>query len=131
LKDSSNNFIREHLLKHHTKNVPLWQKIIFPIWCFKKLMDYKHEAFRFKYDTESLLYLEQHTMKWLGPVLFANGFLYYVMVLAPPLLFIQECETGIGHGSHYVFVAYLIMNIILEVTVVLVIQRQIENKDIL
>ena len=51
-------------------------------------MDYKHEAFRFKYDTDSLLYIENYTMKWLGPVLFANGFLYYVMVIAPPLVFI-------------------------------------------
>ena len=115
---TSVNYIDEHLRTHHNQNVPLWQKIIFPIWCFKILMDYKHEAFRFKYDTDSLLYIENYTMKWLGPVLFANGFLYYVMVIAPPLVFIDECETGIGFGSHYVFVAYLVMNIILEVTTV-------------
>ena len=86
-------------------------------------MEYKHEAFRFKYDTASLLYLEQHMMNWLGIVLFANGFLYYVMVMAPPIIFSENCEIGINLAAHGIFAAYLLLNIAFEVTVVCLIQR--------
>lgn len=39
---------------HHHHEIPLWQKIVFPIWLWKSLIHDKHEAFRFKYDTVSI-----------------------------------------------------------------------------
>ena len=39
---------------HHHHATPLWQKICFPIWCWKALIHDKHEAFRFKYDTKEI-----------------------------------------------------------------------------
>ena len=115
------NFIRNTLLIHHVDTVPLWQKILFPVWLFKILMVHKHEAYRFKYDTDSLVYLEQTTMRWVGILLFIAAFLYYVMVLAPPLIFLNECGQGINYISHYVFGTYLLLNIVFEVTVVFII----------
>ena len=54
----------EHLAhEHHHRPTPLWQKICFPIWCWKSLIHDKHEAFRFKYDTESIRRLEETMMK--------------------------------------------------------------------
>lgn len=47
-----NYWLREEINEH--VEIPLWQKIIFPIWCFKYLQHLKHEAFRFKYETQKL-----------------------------------------------------------------------------
>ena len=45
-------------MAHHHHAIPLWQKIIFPIWLWKSLMHDKHEAFRFKYDTVAIQNVE-------------------------------------------------------------------------
>ena len=49
----------KHLLHGHHAPMPLWQKIIFPIGCWKALIHDKHEAFRFKYDTKAINNVER------------------------------------------------------------------------
>ena len=52
-----------HLVhENHHHPMPLWQKICFPVWCWKSLIHDKHEAFRFKYDTESIKKVEKTMM---------------------------------------------------------------------
>jgi len=43
---------------HGHLEVAPWQKVLFPIWCWKSFIRDKHEAFRFKYDTVALNKLE-------------------------------------------------------------------------
>jgi len=47
---------------HHHHETPLWQKIIFPIWCWNSLIHDKHEAFRFKYETTEIEKVEKVIM---------------------------------------------------------------------
>jgi len=43
---------------HHVQEMSWKQKICLPLWCWKSFIHDKHEAFRFKYDTNALLMLE-------------------------------------------------------------------------
>lgn len=75
---------------HHHHGIPLWQKIIFPIWIWKAFIHDKHEAFRFKYDTVSIQKLENvfmPTVKW---HLYAWTVVYYIIMLVLPPLAIGD-----------------------------------------
>lgn len=79
--------------EHHHRPIPLWQKICFPIWCWKSLIHDKHEAFRFKYDTESIRKMEKYMMPSVKRQLYLWSVVYYFIVFAAPYIFIQQsCE---------------------------------------
>jgi hypothetical protein len=54
LKHKSAKEIRKELLVDHGVSLKCWQKACLPYWLFKTCIHYKHEAFRFKYNTEKL-----------------------------------------------------------------------------
>ena len=43
---------------HELHGLKCWQKVCLPIWCWKSFIHDKHEAFRFKYDTQALKVIE-------------------------------------------------------------------------
>lgn len=53
------NFDKSHTQELHIKS---WEKIVFPVYLWKTFIHAKHEAFRFKYDTEAILRIEKSLM---------------------------------------------------------------------
>ena len=51
--------VAETMEDHHLE-IKCWHYIVFPVWIWKTFIHAKHEAFRFKYDSESLIDLEKH-----------------------------------------------------------------------
>ena len=127
----SANTLRKKLLMPSHDDLPLWKKIIFPIWLWNSLMHDKHEAFAFKYDTKALQDIEKTIMPTIGPVLYINSVLYYFIMFFCPLYFVQECGYGLATPSHYIYILYAICNIIVESLIVFWIQTRISNKALL
>lgn len=88
-------------------------------------MHYKHEAFRFKYDTESLVFVETKIMPWVTYLLYINAFVYYIIVIALPIIFLTECGGGISILAHGIYFAYSLLTVIFEISVVVLIQKKV------
>lgn len=83
------------------------------------MMHAKHEAFRFKYDTQSLADLEENFMGKLGVFLYVNAFVYYIIMFVCPFVFVsQECGGGLHFSSHLIYMLYSVVNAIFEVLAV-------------
>ena len=54
---------KEHFLSvmadDHHPEIRCWHRVVFPVWIWKTFIHAKHEAFRFKYDSESLKLVER------------------------------------------------------------------------
>ena len=114
--------------KHH--ELPRWQKIVFPIWIWKSLMHDKHEAFRFKYDTQVLNEVEKN-MNWLTVVLYVNAVLFYTIVFSCPFIFGEPCGEGISFTSHKIYAGYSVINGVLEGLIVVFLQHKVHDKTLL
>ena len=123
--------IRTKLLVGQHHQLKCWQKAILPYWFWAWMMEAKHEAFRFKYDTEALEIVERDMMKSVGIGLYINSAVYYFIVVVCPMVFVNACGDGLRWASHIIYLTYAFANAIFEVTVVLRIQRRLKNKEIL
>lgn len=108
-----------------------YQKICLPLWCWRSFIHDKHEAFRFKYDTKALNVIEDELMDNMTYLLYANSFIYYLIMFICPITFVNECGEGYNVVSHYIYGVYSIITMIMEVAFVLKIQNRIHNKNIL
>lgn len=76
--------------EHHHHATPLWQKICFPIWCWKSLIHDKHEAFRFKYDSKAINRIEDEMMPGVKSQLYWWTVVYYTIIFVMPYFFIAN-----------------------------------------
>ena len=118
--------------KHHAHKIPVWQKIVFPIWIWKTFIHAKHEAFEFKYDPESIKILEQSHMGIIGFYLYFFTIIYYAIMFICPFIFVShECAVGLSHEALWIYGIYALVTAVWEVYTVLKIQRTIKKKEIL
>ena len=119
----------ENQLEKHTESQSqkssIFQKICLPLRCWRSFIHDKHEAFRFKYDTKALNIIEDELMDKMTYLLYLNSFVYYLIMFICPITFVEECGQGFNVVSHYIYVAYSIITIIMEITFVLQIERRI------
>ena len=100
----------------HGHGIPLWQKIVFPIWLWKSLIHDKHEAFRFKYDTKAITAVEKDIMPGVKKQLYAWSVIYYLIVFVLPSIAIKhECEKTFEMWLYYIYGTYLISCAIWEI----------------
>lgn len=102
-----------------------------PIWCWRSFIHAKHEAFRFKYDTKALRYIENELMDRLTITLYLNSLIYYVIMFVCPFVFVNECGEGLNEATHLIYAAYSVMTVLAEVAFVLRLQHKIGNKNML
>ena len=106
--------------EHHHHHIPLWQKICFPIWLWKSLIHDKHEAFRFKYDTEAIRNLELELMPSIKWQLYIWSVIYYFIVFVAPYIFIEhECEKTFEPMLFVLYGLYLLLSSAWEIWVVI------------
>jgi hypothetical protein len=70
-------------------------------------------------------------MPRIGIIMYVNAFIYYFIVFAVPLYFVEPCGEGLNMMSHYIYAGYSIIAAIFELITVFKIQREIRNPDIL
>ena len=87
--------------------------------CWKSFIHDKHEAFRFKYDTKSLLIVEDELMERLEVWLYVNSFIYYIIMFIAPFFFMNQCGGGIHYASHIIYGVFALYSIIFEIGIVL------------
>ena len=109
-------------LKHddeHHHHIPFWQKLCFPIWCWKSLIHDKHEAFRFKYDTDAIKKVEENVMPGVKRQLYYWTLIYYFITFVAPYIFIEhECEKTFDYKLFVMYGIYLVGTAIWELYVV-------------
>ena len=111
--------------------IPLWQKVIFPIWLFRSFLRSEHEAFRFKYDSEALRIIENESMDRLTISLYLNAIGFYCLCFLLPFLLKNECGAGIKYGSHIAYGSFSLFNLFLEIYIVLRMERRIHDHNFL
>jgi hypothetical protein len=118
---------------HHHHVIPLWQKILFPIWFWKALIHDKHEAFRFKYEPVAIQRLEEIFMPTVKRHLYVWTVVYYLIMLALPTVALgyDKCFFEFEVWIFIVYGVYLVLCAVWEIWVVLKIQRIINNRDLL
>ena len=90
--------------EEHDVHIKCWQYILFPVWIKKTFMHAKHEAFRFKYDSKSLMEVEKHSMRGIGFAMYALTFIYFCTMFGLPSFFIEgECGDGLGNWVFYTY----------------------------
>jgi hypothetical protein len=122
---------RKKILSKHKIHLPLWQKIVFPIWLWKSLMHDKHEAFAFKYDTRILLRVENEIMESIGTILYVNAACYYFIAFFCPFYFADQCGEGLHMQTHLIYFTFALASIIIECMIVFWIQTVVHNKSLL
>lgn len=120
-------------LNDHHHEVPLWQKIVFPIWIWKTFIHAKHEAFRFKYDANKLNKIESKLMFSIGIVLYFTTVVYFGIMFGFPFAYIrgEECGSGFPPSIFYSYLVYAIVTGVYEVYAVIKIQKEINDSQIL
>ena len=126
-----NEWLECHQNEEHSHAELNWkQKVCLPLWCWKSFIHDKHEAFRFKYDTEKLNTLEEKMGK-ITFLLYLNSFIYYIIMFVCPFVFVNECGFGLSLVSHMIYGLYSISTIVLELAMVLWIQNKLKSKQLL
>ena len=64
-------------------------------------------------------------------LLYLNSFIYYIIMFVCPIVFVNECNGGMNMITHYIYIAYSLATIYMEVWCVLKIQQNINNENIL
>ena len=104
----------EHEAHEHHK-IKLWEKIVFPVWIFKVLIHDKHEAFRFKYNTNAINNLETKLMPGILKRLYLSSIFYYTIVFILPNFFTKnECGKAFKVELFYIYGVYTLISMILE-----------------
>lgn len=107
------------------------EKLCFPVLCWKSFIHDKHEAFRFKYDTNALNLIENEMMDKLTLLLYINSMVYYIIMFVCPIVFVNECGEGMNIISHIIYLVYSLTTVVIEVAMVIKIQNKVQNKNIL
>ena len=123
--------IRDELLVDHSQPLKCWQKAILPYWLFKTCMHYKHEAFRFKYSTEKLDLIENDLMPAVTMWMYINAFVYYLIIIVVPFVFVKPCGKGMKMTAHIIYMVYSFINMIFELGMVMYMQAKIKDPDVL
>jgi cyanate permease len=89
-------------MSHH-EELTFRQKLCLPLWCWRSFIHDKHEAFRFKYDTNALLMLEDEMGDKITLFLYVNSAVYYVIMFVCPIIFVEECGQGLSYISHHLW----------------------------
>lgn len=63
--------------------------------------------------------------------LYINSLIYYIIMFVCPMLFVNECGKSLNMVSHFIYIAYSMINWIVEIFFVIWIQRKINNKEVL
>ena len=105
---------RDLEMDHTNENLPLWQKIICCVMCWKNFMHDKHEAFRFKYCPKALNVIENEYMPSLTGHFYFNSLIYYVIMFGAPMIWANECGAGLSNTTHYVYAGYVVITFIFE-----------------
>ena len=118
----------DHSNHHHGKK-SCWQILCTP--CSSLIHD-KHEAFAFKYDTESLSLVERELMPSIKLQLYLWSILYYTITFFIPFYFTyNDCGKTYKPTLFYIYGGYSALNSIWEIYTVLRIQRYVKKKSIL
>ena len=104
------------------------QKVCLPILCWKSFIHAKHEAFRFKYDSNCLKMVENEIMNKLTVGLYISSITYYIIMFGCPMFFVNECGKSLNMTSHIIYGAYALLNWFFEIMFVVWIQKKIKNK---
>lgn len=126
------HFERTHIRNMHTRREEP-KRSWFQRWCWcicKSFSDAKVESFRFKYDSQKLIELE-NSMDSITWILYINAVLFYFICIFFPIIFAGGCGGGINIWSHIIYTVYAIINFIGEFWIVLKIQKQLDNPDLL
>lgn len=76
----------------------------------------KHEAFRFKYDTDAIKRVEINLMHDIKKQLYYWSIVYYFLTFVAPYIFIEhECEKTYEPYLFYMYGAYLVLSGIWEI----------------
>lgn len=120
-------------LDHSNEDLPLWQKIICCIWCWKSFIHDKHEAFRFKYDTAALNEVETKIVPRVTYVVYFNSLIYYIIMFVAPLTLANECGKGLQPAVHFIYAGYALFTFIGELSIACYLSRQpqVEKSNIL
>ena len=116
----------------HAHELPLkcWHYIVFPVWIWKTFIHAKHEAFRFKYDSESLKVVEKQKMKSIGRAMYFLTFIYFFMMFVFPALFVNgECGDGLGDWVFYLYLVQALGTGLYELIAVKLIEKTIQPYD--
>ena len=127
---------KEHFLSvmadDHHPEIKCWHKIVFPVWIWKTFIHAKHEAFRFKYDSESLKLVEKEWMPTVGIVMYTLTFFYFGMMFGFPAIFIKgECGVGLDAWVFYLYIVQAVLTALCEGILVKFIEKTIHKKSIL
>ena len=85
----------------------------------------KHEAFRCEYDNNSLRKIEDDVMDEITLILQINNIIYYNIKFVCPIIFVEECVMVLSDTSYLIYVFYSLLTIIMEVFLVLKIQKRV------
>lgn len=113
--------LREKIAKEREHDHEMnWKvKLCLPLWCWRSFIHDKHEAFRFKYDTKKLQDLEQYIInKQYILILYLNSLIYYFIMFGCPFIFRDVCSVGVLLTTHFIYAAYSIFTIMLEIFMV-------------
>ena len=121
-----------HLMhKHHTE-IKCWQRVVCCVWMWKSFLHSKHEAFRFKYDSDVMQDLEKTQMRPIGRMMYFLTVLYFVTMFMVPMVYIKgECGEGIHDWVFYFYGAQALATGLYEICAVISIQKRVNNKELL
>ena len=63
--------------------------------------------------------------------LYLSSFVYYLVVFVCPFILVEECGGGLNPTSHFIYLAYSLWAVLIEVYYVLKIQNKVKNANIL
>lgn len=69
--------------------------------------------------------IEDEVMDEITLILQINSVIYYIIMFVCPVIFVEECGMGLSDTSHFIYVFYSLLTIIMEVFLVLKIQKRI------
>ena len=75
--------------------------------------------------------IEDEMMDWMTVALYFNTLVYYIIMFVAPFVFVNECGEGLNNLSHYIYALYSLGTIFLETLVVILIQKKLDNKNLL
>lgn len=98
----------------------------------KSLIHDKHEAFRFKYDTDAIKRVEKNLMPGIKFQLYCWTIIYYAITFIAPYFFdLQYCGKTYDVTLYFLYGGYTALNSLWEIYTVLKIQRYLKKKSIL
>jgi hypothetical protein len=63
--------------------------------------------------------IEDEVMDEITLILQINSFIYYFTIVACPVIFVEDCGNGLSNTSHFIYIFYSLLTIVMEVFLVL------------